>query len=158
MKSNLLTLPSLPFKVPASLHCPAPASAPPQSLAGVSFCSHWVMSRSCKHQSLCHTYDMSLTRLIPFALLLSACADTPAPSSTSFFIGESRENVLRAFGDAQPYSRSTSSDGTEKVIYVSGIAKKFIPFYGVWTDTKAIGLTFGPDGKLQKIKTATVSL
>jgi hypothetical protein len=96
--------------------------------------------------------------LILSSLLLNACASTPEPGSTSFFIGESRDQVMRTFGNTQPYARTWSSDGTEQVTYVSGIAKKFIPFYGPWTDTRAIGLTFGRDGRLTKIKTATVSL
>ena len=55
-------------------------------------------------------------------------------------------------------SKATAWEGTESWVYVSGLGKKFVPFYGPFTDTTSIVVTFGPDGRLIRWGSSTSHL
>ncbi len=55
-------------------------------------------------------------------------------------------------------TKATAWDGTESWVYAFGLGKKFIPFYGPFTDTTALVVTFGPDGRVKRWGSATTHL
>lgn len=90
-------------------------------------------------------------------LALGACAGSKTTGgSPALYVGETKAEVIATL--EQPMTKAATSDGYESWVYVFGLGKKFIPFYGPFTDSSAVTVTFGPNGRLLRWANATTHL
>jgi|ERR1700680_1467096 len=87
---------------------------------------------------------------------LAGCADTPQQTNYSSLQGETKAQVSAQYG--QPLTTVQMSTGGETWSYVMGMGKKFIPFYGAFSDTSTLIVHFDASGRVTSWEAGKVTI
>jgi hypothetical protein len=91
--------------------------------------------------------------------LLAGCAPEERVSSSAkppIWKGETKAQVDARFG--RPMMDTHTSNGGEVSTYAFGMAQKFIPIYGAFTDTTTLVVRFNSSGRVVSWETETIKI